>query len=124
MNNPNLVSKVNDAPLGTATGIIGIAGPAGTIPPPAFGSGGIIYTAGQTVPVIVNGLVNCQFDTQVLGGDYVQPSSNNGGFCSSAGHSYPASGQIIGIALSANGPESFGSPFAQTILLGAAARGH
>jgi hypothetical protein len=117
------ISKVQDAPAGTTAGIIGIAGPPAPISPPGS-AGGIIYSAGQTVPVIVNGMVACQFDTQVVGGDFVQPSSNNIGFCSSAGQTYPASGPVLGIALSANGPGSFGSPFAETIVLGAAPRGH
>jgi hypothetical protein len=70
--------------------------------------------------VIVNGPVACQFDNQVVGGDYVVPSPYNGGFCHSVGPTLPTSGQILGLALSANGPKSFGAPFFQTILLGAA----
>jgi len=117
----DLISKVQDAPYfpPTTTGIIGIAGPAAPPSPPGSAAG-IIYSAGQTVPVIVNGLVACQFDNQVVGGDYVVPSPYNGGYCHSAGQTVPTSGQILGLALAANGPDSFGSPFAETILLGAA----
>jgi hypothetical protein len=117
VNNPNQLAKVQDASTSNTTGVIGIAGPAGTIPPPTFGSPGIIYSTGQTVPVIIQGIVNCSFDTQSTAGDFIQNSTFNGGYCHDVGSTYPASGQVIGIALTANGPESFGSPFAQTILV-------
>jgi hypothetical protein len=113
-----VISKVADAPLGTTSGIIGIAGPAAAPAPNSFASV-TYYTAGQTVPVIVSGAVGCQFDNQVIGGDYVLLSPNNPGSCRSAGSTYPASGKVLGLALSANGPESFGAPFAQAIVLGA-----
>ena len=117
VNTPDRIARVNDASFTTTNGVIGIAGPPGTIPPPAFGSDGIIYSAGQTVPVYTQGIVNCGFDNQVVAGDFIQASSFNNGYCHDVGSSFPASGQVIGIALSANGPGSFGAPFAQTILL-------
>ncbi len=118
-NGTNLVSQVTDAPSSVTTGIIGIAGPPGpVIFNHGFGPNGITYVAGQTVPVIVNGMVSCQFDNQVVGGDYVAPSTFNSGFCHSVGPTLPVSGQILGLALSANGPGSFGQPFAQSILFG------
>ena len=123
-NNPDQIAKVNDAGYTITNGIIGVAGPVGTIPPPYFGSSGITYSAGQTVPVYVQGLVNCAFDNQSIAGDLVQASPYNGGYCHDAGPTFPSSGQVIGIALSANGPESFGQPFAQTILLFGGGSGH
>jgi len=110
------MALTNDSNTSVLNGIIGIAGPPG---PPAypFGSAGTVYSAGQTVPVYINGAVACQFDNQTTAGDYVQASPYNNGFCHDVGPTYPTSNQVIGLALSANGPESFGQPFAQTILL-------
>jgi hypothetical protein len=118
---PDPIATVQDVPYSLTprtTGIIGIAGP--PAPPSQPGSSPVIfYSAGQTVPVVVNGAAACSFDTQVTGGDYVVASPNNGGYCASAGTTMPASGQILGIALGTNGMSSFGAPFAQTIILGA-----
>jgi hypothetical protein len=119
---PDPIGKVQDVPNNfppQTTGIIGIAGPPAAPNQPGFVAP-ITYSAGQVVPVIVNGPVACQFDTQVTGGDYVVGSTINvGGFCASVGKTRPTSGQIIGIALGTNGLGSFGGPWAQTIVLGA-----
>ena len=111
----NAVPQLHDAWTGNyvplVNGILGIATNAAT--------------AGQTVTVSTSGTALCAFDNQVNAGDYVQASPYNGGFCHSNGTTYPTSNQIIGIALSANGPYSFGAPFAQTVLLyGGEIRGH
>jgi hypothetical protein len=69
------------------------------------------------VPVYFSGVVNCSFDNQAVPGHYVQPSSNNGGYCADAGSTLPTSGVILGIALSYNGAQSLGAPFSVPILL-------
>ena len=116
-NNANLVAQVTDTSI-SGSWTVGIAGPPGPVVfNHGFGPGGITYTAGQTVPVAVAGVASCQFDNPVVGGDFIQVSTFNSGFCHSAGAAYPSNSQVVGIALTANGPGSFGQPFAQSILL-------
>jgi hypothetical protein len=58
-------------------------------------------TAGNPVEVAISGKAICQFDaTAVTAGDYVQISSVTAGNCHDAGSTRPASGQILGFALS------------------------
>jgi hypothetical protein len=118
-------AQVNDAPMGTAHGVIGIAtGPDQGV----IGGHGIAsqqyYNAGQTVPVATSGIAYCQFDSQVVAGDYVTASPNNQGYCSGVGSNYAlaasgSSGQLIGIALAENGLEDFGFFAAVPVLLNA-----
>lgn len=112
----NQVAMTNDSTT-TSSLIIGIAGPPGVTYNGFSVTSYTIYGAGQTVPVAIGSLAGCQFDTQVVPGDYIVNSPYNNGFCSSAGPTRPTSQQIIGVAMSANGPSSFGQPFAQTIML-------
>jgi hypothetical protein len=134
--------QVYDAPAGTALGIIGIAtGPSNPV------VGGAVpeqtsYSAGQTVQVATYGVAFCQFDTQVLPGDYVVPSQYNPGYCASIGRNYPTpgtysyslsttlygpdggehqytygGGQVLGIALAANDLGMLGWQGAVPVLL-------
>lgn len=55
-----------------------------------------------TVRIISSGLVKCAFDGATTAGDYVSISSTSAGDCHDAGAARPASGEIIGRALSTN----------------------
>jgi len=119
-------AQVQDAPYTGAISLIGIAtGPDTGV----VGGDGIlsqtVYTAGQTVQVAVTGIAYCEFDSQVVAGDFVTLSQYNSGFCNSAGANYPSSAiggshPLLGIALAANGSGDFGYPFAIPVLHNAA----
>ncbi len=120
--------QVNDASVTDTTRILGIAGPMpanisstsphnSANPSPTCGGSYCNFGAGQTVAVSISGLALCSFDNQVLPGDYVQASEFNNGYCHSVGSTLPTSNQIVGIALSQNGPGEFAQPFAQVVLL-------
>jgi hypothetical protein len=120
---PGASVQVTDSNLTSTTRTIGIAGPfpniSSTTPQNSAVPAGpyLTFSAGQTVPVTIGGLALCQFDNQIQPGDYIAASTFNTGFCHSVGSTVPASDQIVGVALSENGPGSFGQPFAQVILL-------
>ncbi len=70
---------------------------------PKTGALGIVVAGGGdtgvNATVQFSGPVSCKFDTTVTAGDYVQGSDLHNGWCKDAGSSYPASNQVIGIAL-------------------------
>jgi hypothetical protein len=136
-------AQISDSPAGTLHGVIGIVvGPnAASVAYPNNGAftGQVQYTAGQTVQVATSGIAYCEFDTPVVAGDYVAVSSYNIGFCSDLSDQwrvpnaevYAAAatgssidgvvvGQLIGIALAANGEGNLGAPFAIPVLLNGA----
>jgi hypothetical protein len=100
---------VNDANIGNQ--VIGI-----NMSPGAPNSGGQTVP-GQTMQVATVGTALCEFDNVALAGDFIAPSTFNGGYCHDVGSTYPTSGQVIGIALAQNGPASFGSPFPVPVVL-------
>jgi Collagen triple helix repeat (20 copies) len=70
---------------------------------PKTGALGIVVSGGGdtgvNATVQFSGPLSCKFDTTVTAGDYVQGSDLHNGWCKDAGSSYPASNQVIGIAL-------------------------
>jgi hypothetical protein len=113
--------QVNDTPISTLHKVIGIAiGPQTPAQYIASNSSPVPYSAGQTLQVAISGIAYCQFDNQVADGDYVVVSSENIGFCSSVGSTYPENytdGEILGIAQLTNSNGSYGWPAAVPVLL-------
>jgi len=56
--------------------------------------------SGGTVPVQLSGVANCFFENTATAGDYVQVANAHNGECLDVGATYPASNQIVGVALS------------------------
>jgi len=67
------------------------------------GAIGVVVSGGGTTGtaiVGVNGIVSCTFDgAGVVANHYVQISATTAGNCKDGGASYPASGQVVGMAL-------------------------
>jgi hypothetical protein len=100
----------NESVTGTvAHGLAKLTGnPATAIVASVTDTGGIVgvVTAGAgtagTAQIAFAGQANCAFDGGTAAGDYVTVSATVAGDCHDAGATYPAAGQIVGRALSAN----------------------
>jgi hypothetical protein len=58
--------------------------------------------------ITTGGIAACAFDAAVTAGDYIQPSKATAGSCASAGTTRPASGAVLGYAMTTStGPGTF-----------------
>jgi hypothetical protein len=70
------------------------------------GSSPIVTGDAGLLTVQFSGVVNCEFDSATVVGDYVQQSSGQNGSCTDAGATYPTNGaQVLGVVL-ANQPSA------------------
>ena len=99
-------------PNGAATGTVvnklawlNASDPAGVRAPPLGETGGVLGvcvancgTTG-TATIVMQGIVECEFDAATISGDYVTLSTTVAGACQSAGATFPTTGQVLGRVL-------------------------
>lgn len=66
-------------------------------------------TTGLPVTVAISGSASCMFSSAVNQGDFVQASGSTAGNCNDAGSTFPATNQVVGVALSGSNSGSTGT---------------
>ena len=102
------ITRANGSATGTVLNKLAwlnTADPATVRTPPLGDTGGVlgicIATCGTTgtATIVMQGIVECDFDGPTVSGDYVTLSTTVAGACQSAGATFPTQGQVLGRVL-------------------------